>query len=59
MPYGHAERTLVTIRLLKLETAALLRSLPQLDAEQSSWLREVTGTDPPFAGAPGEAAASG
>jgi hypothetical protein len=40
MTYGHAERTLATIRLLESETAGLLRGLPWLDAEQSAWLCE-------------------
>jgi hypothetical protein len=44
MAYGHAERTLATIRLLETETAALLRGLPWLDVEQSAWLYEVNGT---------------
>jgi hypothetical protein len=42
--YGHAERTLAAIRQLEAETAELLRMLPQLDAEQSSWLQEVTAS---------------
>ena len=42
MAYGHAERTLAAIRRLEAETAELLRGLPQLDAEQSGWLREAT-----------------
>ena len=41
MAYGHAERTLAAIRLLETQTAELLRSLPRLDAEQSSWLNEA------------------
>jgi hypothetical protein len=36
--YGHAERALAAIRLLEIQTAELLRSLPRLDEEQSSWL---------------------
>ncbi len=40
MAYGHAERTLAAIRLLETQTAELLYSLPRLDAEQSSWLKE-------------------
>jgi len=39
--YGHAERALAAIRVLEAETAELLRSLPQLDDEQSRWLDEV------------------
>lgn len=47
MSYGHAERTLATIRLLEAETAELLHSLPRLDAEQSGWLQEFTETRQP------------
>jgi hypothetical protein len=39
--YGHAERTLAAIRLLETQTAELLYSLPRLDAEQASWLKEA------------------
>jgi hypothetical protein len=46
MTYGHAERTLATIRRLEAETAALLHSLPRLDAEQLAWLRQVNRADP-------------
>lgn len=53
MAYGHAERTLATIRLLETETAALLRSLPQLDAEQTAWLQEVSAAGRHVAGALG------
>ncbi len=42
MAYGHAERTLAAIRLLEAETTDLLLSLPQLNAEQLTWLRERT-----------------
>jgi hypothetical protein len=42
MAYGHAERTLATIRLLEAETGDLLNSQDQLDAEQAQWLREAT-----------------
>jgi hypothetical protein len=45
MTYGHAERTLATIRLLEAETAALLRSLPRLNAEQLAWLHQVSRAD--------------
>lgn len=43
MVYGHAERTLATIWLLETETAALLRALPSLDAEQLAWLHGIDG----------------
>ena len=46
MAYGHAERALVAIQALEAETAELLCSLPQLDAEQSSWLEEIMGVGP-------------
>ncbi len=55
MGYGHAERVLATIRLLEAETAALLNSLPELDAEQRAWLEEVSGAGPHLADAPGTA----
>ncbi len=41
MPYGHAERTLATIRLLEAETRELLSRLEHLDPEQEQWLREA------------------
>ena len=43
MRYGHAERNLALIRQLEAEIRQLLKSLEQLDAEQSAWLQEVTG----------------
>jgi hypothetical protein len=46
MAYGHVERTLATIRLLEAETAALLHSWPQLDAEQLAWLHQVNRASP-------------
>jgi len=49
--YGHAERALAAIQALEAETAELLRSLPQLDAEQSSWLEEIMGAGPQARGA--------
>ena len=52
MAYGHAERTLAAIRLIEAETAEFLRSLPQLNAGQSRWLREVTQAAAPGSGAP-------
>lgn len=39
--YGHAERTLATIRLLEAETRELLGREEQLDPEQAQWLREA------------------
>jgi hypothetical protein len=39
--YGHAERTLATIRLLEAETRELLCREEQLDSEQAEWLREA------------------
>jgi hypothetical protein len=42
MAYGHAERTLDTIRLLEAETAELLGAQPVLDTEQEEWLMEAT-----------------
>jgi hypothetical protein len=42
MAYGHAERTLATIRLLEAETRDLLSRQEQLDPEQAEWLREAT-----------------
>jgi len=50
--YGHAERALAAIQALEAETAELLRSLPQLDAEQSSWLEEIMGAGLQARGAP-------
>jgi hypothetical protein len=39
--YGHAERTLATIRLLEAETRELLCREEHLDPEQAEWLREA------------------
>lgn len=39
--YGHAERTLATIRLLEAETRELLSREKHLDPEQAKWLREA------------------
>jgi hypothetical protein len=47
MAYGHAERTLATIRLLEAETAELLRNRPDLEPEQESWLRGEAGPAAP------------
>jgi hypothetical protein len=41
MAYGHAERTLATIRLLEAETRKLLSRHEQLDPEQAEWLRRA------------------
>jgi hypothetical protein len=41
MAYGHAERTLATIRLLELETRELLAREEHLDPEQARSLREA------------------
>jgi len=41
MAYGHAERTLATIRLLEAETRELLARQEHLDPEQAEWLREA------------------
>jgi len=41
MAYGHAERTLATIRLLEAETRELLSRQEHLDPEQAQWLREA------------------
>ncbi len=41
MAYGHAERTLATIRLLEAETRELLARQEHLDPEQADWLREA------------------
>jgi hypothetical protein len=43
MAYGHAERTLDTIRLLEAETTELLSAQPYLDPEQEQWIREEAG----------------
>jgi len=43
MAYGHAERTLATIQRLAAESAELLGSQDQLDAEQEQWQREAAG----------------
>jgi hypothetical protein len=41
MGYGHAERTLATIRLLEAETRELLSRQEHLDPEQAQWLRDA------------------
>ena len=41
MSYGHAERTLATIRLLEAETRELLNGLESLDPEHELWLRDA------------------
>jgi len=41
MTYGHAERTLATIRLLEAETRELLCGLGHLDPEHAQWLRDA------------------
>ena len=41
MTYGHAERTLATIRLLEAETRDLLCRQEHLDPEHAQWLREA------------------
>jgi hypothetical protein len=41
MTYGHAERTLATIRLLEAETRDLLCRQEDLDPEHAQWLREA------------------
>jgi len=41
MAYGHAERTLATIRLLEAETRELLSRQDHLDPEQAQSLREA------------------
>lgn len=41
MSYGHAERTLATIRRLEQETRDFLSSQQHLTAEQEQWLREA------------------
>jgi hypothetical protein len=44
MAYGHAERTLATIRQLEAETRELLLGLDQLDPEQAQWLADIAQT---------------
>jgi len=41
MAYGHAERTLATIRLLEAETRDLLSRQEDLEPEQAEWLRQA------------------
>lgn len=41
MSYGHAERTLATIRLLEQETREFLSRQQQLDPEQEQYLRDA------------------
>jgi hypothetical protein len=41
MAYGHAERTLATIRQLEMETRELLLGLDRLDQEQAAWLADI------------------
>jgi hypothetical protein len=41
MAYGHAERTLATIRLLEAETRDLLAGREHLNPEQAEWLRDT------------------
>lgn len=41
MAYGHAERTLATIRLLEAETRDLLSRRDDLTQEQAEWLRDA------------------
>jgi hypothetical protein len=41
MGYGHAERTLATIRRLEEETRKLLSRQEHLDPEQAEWLRQA------------------
>jgi hypothetical protein len=41
MSYGHAERTLATIRLLEAETTAFLDGQDQLHPEEEKWLRDT------------------
>jgi len=45
MSYGHAERNLILLRQLEVETRQLLESVDQPDPEQSAWLHEVTTTE--------------
>ncbi len=42
MAYGHAERTLATIRLLEAETRELLSRQKHLEPEHAEWLRQAT-----------------
>ena len=44
MAYGHAERTLVTIRLLEAETRELLSHRERLTPEQAEWLRDTASS---------------
>jgi hypothetical protein len=46
MTYGHAERTLATIRLLEAETRDLLSRQEHLDPEHAQWLREAAESAP-------------
>jgi len=46
MAYGHAERTLATIRRLEDETRELLSRQEHLDPEQAKWLRDVAESAP-------------
>jgi hypothetical protein len=39
--YGHAERTLATIRLLEAETRELLGRADDLDPEHALWLHDA------------------
>lgn len=41
MAYGHAERTLATIRLLEAETRELLATQDHLDPEETQWLHDA------------------
>ena len=59
MAYGHAERALAAIQALEAETAELLRSLPQLDAEQSSWLEQIRGAGRQARGVPADSGRGG
>jgi hypothetical protein len=55
MAYGHAERTLATIRLLEAETRELLSRQERLNPEQAEWLRdaaESASRRPPSGSAP-------
>ncbi len=45
MTYGHAERTLDTIRRLESETRNLLGGLHQLNPEQEQWLNDTAESD--------------
>ncbi len=42
MAYGHAERTLATIRLLETETRELLSGQEHLEPEHAAWLRQAS-----------------